>query len=114
MDLPAIDLERFEAGESVSWPVAVRIAEIETHQDDSEFLIHRGYPVAHIRMRNNALGSNVFTARAGTRARHHVPILEAISARGKRRLHRIEVAADLQSRRIKLRDTDEVDARHLL
>src|SRR5262245_11589916 len=102
MELTAVDLEGFKSGECIAGPVAVRIAKIEIHQNDSQFLVYGGYPIAHVRMRNDSLGSNVFTAGASTYSGHHVSILETIGVWRERCVNRIEGAADFQSDRVKL------------
>src|SRR5262245_33745301 len=114
MDLAAVYLERFKTREGIARSVAVRLAEIETHQDNSQFLVHGRYPIADTRMGNDALRPNVFAAGASTRTRHHVPVLESIRIWRERRLNGFKRTADLEPGRIKFCDSNQVATRHLL
>src|SRR5690349_25018851 len=97
MDLSAVDLERFKAGESIAGAVAVGVAKVEAHEDDSQFFVDGGDLITHIRMGNDALGADVFTAAASAWTCHDIAVFDPISVWRKRSLNRIEVASDFQS-----------------
>src|SRR5262245_24291496 len=114
MDLSAVDLERFKACESVPWSIAVRIAEIEAHQNNSRFFVDGGNPIAHVRMGDDTLRSNVLTSGASAGPRHDAPIFDTIRIGSERSLDCIEGASDFQSCRVELRNPNQIRTRHAL